>query len=71
LRLAPEAGRAHVKAMSESNHVFPRPRRSACADAALRAEISRVEKMTVEERIKAALSLGNVFSGIQRTSKDK
>jgi hypothetical protein len=71
LRLAPEAGRAHATAMSESNSVFPKPRRSACADAALRAEISRVEKMTVEERIKAALSLGKGFSGIQTTSKNK
>jgi hypothetical protein len=57
--------------MPESDHALPKPRRSACADAALRAEISRVEKMTVGERIKAALSLGKGFSGIQRTSKDK
>jgi hypothetical protein len=71
LRLAPEAGRAHAAAMSESKNVFPKPRRSACADAALRAEISRVEKMTLEERIKAALSLGNGFSAIQTTSKNK
>ena len=46
-------------------------RRSACADAALRAEMKRVEKMTVEERIKAALSLGRRFSLIQTTTKGK
>ena len=46
-------------------------RRSACADAALRAGMKRVEKMTVEERIKAALSLGRRFSGIQKTTKGK
>jgi len=46
-------------------------RRSACADAALRAEMKRVEKMTVEERIKAALSLGRRFSLIQTKTKGK
>ena len=46
-------------------------RRSACADAALRAEMKRVEKMTVEERIKAALSLGRRFSLIQPITKGR
>ena len=36
---------------------YPKRRRSASADAALRAEIQRVEKMTIEERIRAALSM--------------
>jgi hypothetical protein len=36
-------------------------RRSTCADASLRAEIKRVKQMTIEERIKAALSMENRF----------
>jgi hypothetical protein len=48
---------------------FPTARRSASADASLRAEIRRVEKMTIEERIRAALSLGKGFKGLQ-TSND-
>ncbi|MCX6880782.1 MAG: hypothetical protein NTW21_44315 [Verrucomicrobia bacterium] len=46
-----------------------RPRRSGCADAALRAEIERVRKMTVEERIKAALSMRQRFSWLHPVSK--
>jgi hypothetical protein len=34
-------------------------RRSACADESLAAELERVRRMTVEERIKAALSMGD------------
>lgn len=51
-------------------HHFPMPsakslptrRRSASADAALRAEIARLTAMTIEERVKAALSLPERFS---------
>lgn len=39
----------------------PERRRSACADAALRAEILRVEKMTIEQRVRAALEMGKGF----------
>jgi hypothetical protein len=46
-------------------------RRSACADAALRAEIQRVEKMTMEQRMRAALTLGKGFSGMQTSHKPK
>lgn len=38
------------------------PRRSACADAALRAEIEQVKRMTIEERVKAALSMRDRFN---------
>jgi len=44
-----------------TTHAFPSSRRSASAEAALRAEIRRVERMTIEERIRAALSLGKQF----------
>ena len=53
-------------------------RRSACADAALRAEIERVKRMTVEERIKAALTMRDRFDWLlpvpepgQRVSTEK
>ncbi|MCH7226732.1 hypothetical protein [Haloferula sp. A504] len=41
-----------------------RPSRSASAEAALRAEIERISRMTVEERITAALTLRERFSWI-------
>jgi len=46
-----------------------RPRRSGCADAALHAEIERVRRMTVEERIKAALSMRKRFSWLHPVSQ--
>ena len=50
---------------------FPRMRRSACADASLRAEIERLKKMSVGERMSAALRMGNVFSGERSASKSE
>jgi hypothetical protein len=44
---------------------FPLPRRSVCHAASRRAEIERVRRMTVEERVKAALGLGARFAGLQ------
>ncbi|MFZ9937651.1 MAG: hypothetical protein ACO3JG_11440 [Luteolibacter sp.] len=49
----------------------PQVRRSACADAALRAEIERVAKMTVEERVKTALSLGRRFADMKTAARGK
>lgn len=46
-----------------------RPRRSACAEASLRAEIERVDRMTIEERVKAALSMGQRFSWVKEIDK--
>jgi hypothetical protein len=46
-----------------------RPRRSACAEASLRAEMERVDRMTIEERVKAALSMGQRFSWIKEIAK--
>ena len=46
-----------------------RPRRSLCADASLRAEMERVDRMTIEERIKAALTMGHRFSWIKKVAK--
>ena len=40
-------------------------RRSACAETSLRAEMERVSRMTIEERVKAALSMGERFSRVK------
>lgn len=57
--------------MSAENSEIPRRRRSACADAALRAELARVEQMTIEERVKAALSIPERFAWLTPTAKTK
>lgn len=44
-----------------------RPRRSACADASLEAELERLRAMTVVERIEAALGLGRKFADLRPT----
>jgi hypothetical protein len=45
----------------------PSGRRSACAEASLRAEIERLSRMTVEERITEALTMGRRFAGLKPT----
>jgi hypothetical protein len=40
-------------------------RRSVCADESLRAEIERTRRMTVEERILAALSMRKRFDWVK------
>lgn len=57
--------------MSDAEFQIPRRRRSACADAALRAELERTGRMTIEERVKAALSIGERFAWINPTTKTK
>ena len=44
------------------------PGRSACGDAALRAEMDRVGRMTIEERVKAALTMRDRFDWLQPTA---
>lgn len=56
--------------MSEPEPELPR-RRSASADSALRAEIERVSRMSIEERVKAALSMRKRFAWIGPVSKPK
>jgi hypothetical protein len=41
------------------------PRRSACAERSREAEVVRIGQMTVEERIKAALRMGQRFSWLK------
>jgi hypothetical protein len=54
--------------MSGSQLPIQRPRRSASADAALAAELKRVSAMTIEERVKAALTMRNRFDWLQPAS---
>lgn len=58
-------------AMTGKKSDFPRRRRSASADAALEAELERIGQMTIEERIKAALSLRDRFTWLPATAKTK
>jgi hypothetical protein len=51
--------------MRHSDPQRHRPRRSGCADATLRSEIERVRKLTIEERIKAALGMRQRFSWLK------
>jgi hypothetical protein len=55
--------------MPQSEMELHRRRRSACADAALRAELERILRMTIEERVKAALSMRERFAWLNPTAK--
>ncbi|MES2997565.1 MAG: hypothetical protein V4733_12220 [Verrucomicrobiota bacterium] len=57
--------------MRDAEPELPPPRRSASADSALRSEIKRVRRMTIEERVKAALSMGEKFAWLSSASKPK
>ena len=59
----------HPRIMRKPPAKRHRPRRSASAEASLRAEIERVDRMTIEERVKAALSMGKRFSWVQPAVK--
>jgi hypothetical protein len=48
--------------MTGQKSEFPRRRHSASANAALEAELKRIGQMTIEERIKAALSFHDRFA---------
>jgi hypothetical protein len=52
----------------KTKRTLPSGRRSACADASLRGEIERVSRMTVEERITEALTMGSRFAALKPTS---
>jgi hypothetical protein len=54
--------------MSRTDSEIPRRRRSASADAALRAELERIGRMTIEERVKAALSMRDRFAWLVPTT---
>ena len=44
-----------------------KPRASASANASRRAELERLQRMSIEERILAALSMRDRFKGLQAT----
>jgi hypothetical protein len=57
--------------MSDPKPSVPPRRRSASADAALRAELARVAQMTIRQRVTAALSMRERFSWISPVFKEK
>ena len=50
--------------MADAKSKFHRPRRSACADASFQAEMKRVRAMSLEERMKASLSMKHRLAAI-------
>jgi hypothetical protein len=50
---------------------LPPQRRSRSAAASRRAKIRRVERMTVEERIRAALTMSRRFAWLQPTARTR
>jgi len=44
---------------------LPKPRRSASAQASRQAELERLQRMSIEERILAALSMRDRFAGLK------
>jgi hypothetical protein len=57
--------------MSDPKASIPPQRRSESSDAALRAELARVTRMTIHERVTAALSMRDRFAWIKPVSKEK
>lgn len=53
--------------MSEADNSFPSRRKSASADASFVAELDRLNRMTMEDRIKEALSMPADFAWIKPT----
>lgn len=51
--------------MSDPEPSIRHPRRRSCANASLRAEIGRVSRMTIEERVKAELTMRECFDWLQ------
>jgi len=67
--LAESRRKGHAGRMFQSEMEIPRRHRSACADAVLRAELERIVRMTIEERVKAALSMRERFAWLNPTTK--
>lgn len=57
--------------VKESTESFPKKRRSVSAESALRQELARVEVMTLEERVLAALSMKQRFDWLQKPTEKK
>lgn len=50
--------------MARAKSPFPKRRRSASADAALKNEIKRIEQMSIAERMEAALAMGKSLAAL-------
>ena len=55
----------------QSQASLPPQRRSRSATASRRAEMRRVERMTVEERIRTALTMSRRFAWLQPTARTR
>jgi len=70
-QLAQEKRLGHSFRMSGSKSSILRPRRSGCADSALRAELGRVSQMSIEDRVKAALSMRKRFDWLRPAKEQR
>ena len=55
--------------MATPKSPFPKRRRSASADAALKGEIKRVEEMSIAERMETALAMGKSLAALPAVTK--
>ena len=62
---AVDKGGTMMNVMTQPDSHPLQSRRSACAERAREAEVVRIGQMTVEERIKAALRMGQRFSWLK------
>lgn len=67
--LAKECRTVPCSAMAIMKSAFPKRRRSASADAALIAEIKRVEQMSILERMETALTMGRSLATLHGETK--
>lgn len=56
---------------SVAGSTFPRPRKSRCAEQARAAELARLRRMSIEDRITEALSMSDRFSWLQPAAKGR
>jgi len=61
----------HFGGVKEVRETFPRKRRSVSADAALKQELARIDTMTLEERVLAALSMRKRFAWLPLQNRPK
>jgi hypothetical protein len=57
--------------MPRTKPSFPKRRRSACAEAALKDEIKRVGQMSIAERMQTALAMGRSLAALHAQTQPK
>jgi hypothetical protein len=63
--------KTHTTGSTVEGSEFPRTRKSRCAGQARAAELARLRRLSIEERILAALSMSDHFSWLQPTAKGR